>query len=165
MTDHSPDGRPITGRTVLLIAVSAFGVVIAANMALVVAATGSFPGLIVKNSYVASQDWDARTEAQRALGWQARVGHAGGRLAVRIEADGAPVTGLAVAALVGRPATDAEDRRIALVETAGSYAAPVDLDPGLWRVALEATDGEGRRFDATASLNISALAGGRAEAR
>ncbi len=165
MTDRTPKGRPLTGRTVLIIAVSAFGVVIAANMALVVAATGSFPGLIVKNSYVASQGWDARTEAQRALGWEARVGHADGRLAVRIEAGGAPVRGLEVRALVGRPATDAEDRRLALVETGEGYAAPVELDPGLWRVALEATDAAGRRFDATAALNISALAGRRAEAR
>ncbi len=164
MTDLKPAGRPLTGRTVLLIAVCAFSVVIAANIALVVAATGSFPGLIVKNSYVASQKWDTRTEAQRALGWQATVGHADGLLAVRIEAEGAPVSGLAVSAVVGRPATDIEDQRLALTETDEGYAAPLDLGPGLWRVALEVTDAEGRRFDAAASLNISSLAARRAEA-
>ena len=58
--------KPLTGRKVLLIAVAAFGVVIAANLAMLLAATGTFPGLVVKNSYVASQGFDAKTAAQRA---------------------------------------------------------------------------------------------------
>ena len=60
----STEPRPLTGRKVLLIAVAAFAVILAANLAMLLAATGTFPGLVVKNSYVASQDWTARTDAQ-----------------------------------------------------------------------------------------------------
>ena len=45
-----------------------FGVIIAANLAMLFAATGTFPGLVVKNSYAASQGWDRKTDAQRELG-------------------------------------------------------------------------------------------------
>ena len=44
---------------------AAFAVVIAANAALVIAATGSFPGLVVASSYVASQDFEKAEDYER----------------------------------------------------------------------------------------------------
>lgn len=149
--------RPLTGRKVLAIMVGAFGVIIAANLAMLFAATGTFPGLVVQNSYVASQQWDARTAAQRALGWTATVGHENGALTVAIAgAGGAPVRGLAVAAVVGRPASGREDVRLALAEGRAGYVAPADLGPGLWRVAVTALDGAGARFEAEAEIRVAA---------
>lgn len=149
--------KPLTGRKVLAILCGAFGVIVAANLAMLVAATGSFPGLVVKNSYVASQGWDARTAAQRALGWQAAVVHDGSALKVTLSgADGAPVRGLRVTAVVGRPASGREDMTLALAERGGAYAAPLALGPGLWRVAVTATAGDGARFEAEAGLRIGA---------
>lgn len=148
-------GKPLTGRKVLAILVGAFAVVIAANLAMLFAATGTFPGLVVKNSYVASQGWDAKTEAQRALGWQARVVHDGEALSVALtDAEGAPVHGLEVAATVGRPASGRTDRTLTLAETGGAYAAPLALAPGRWRVAVTATGTDGARFETHAELVV-----------
>ncbi|MEL6218405.1 MAG: FixH family protein [Pseudomonadota bacterium] len=146
--------RPITGRMVLAIALLAFGVILTANLTLLFSATGSFPGLIVKNSYVASQGWDARTAAQRTLGWQSVVAHRDDVLTVRFsDAEGAPLEGLAPALTVGRPATDAQDR--ALTARAGSkpgeYEVEASLAPGQWRIAIAANDG---KASYTASANL-----------
>ncbi|MEM0943650.1 MAG: FixH family protein [Pseudomonadota bacterium] len=134
--------RELTGRHVLAIALSAFGVIIAANMAMLFAATGSFPGLVVKNSYVASQGWNARTEAQMALGWTSELSYSSGEVRVTIrDAAGGSVSGLALVATLGRPATDAEDRQITFEATGDEYLAPADLEPGLWQVRIDTQEG------------------------
>lgn len=145
--------RELTGRKVLIIAVAAFGVILAANLTMMFAATGTFPGVVVKNSYVASQGWNRRTEAQRALGWRAEAAIEDGALAVRLsDADGAPVEGVSVTAVIGRPASQAEDRSLALTGDAGIYRAPVTLEPGRWRVEIRGVDAEGRSFEAGTEL-------------
>ncbi len=149
------NGRPLTGKKVLLIAVAAFAVVIAANLAMLFAATGTFPGLVVKNSYVASQGWDRKTHAQRALGWKAVASYGDGALQVVMTGrDGAPVTGLSVVAVVGRPASAREDVRLELAEEAEGYAAPLVLAPGMWRVAITGTDAVGGSFEAAAEFYV-----------
>ena len=145
----------LTGRKVLLIAVAAFAVILAANLAMLLAATGTFPGLVVKNSYVASQGWDRKTAAQRALGWQAAADYGDGTLRVAMTGrDGAPVRGLSVVAVVGRPASADDDVRLDLAEGAAGYAAPLVLAPGMWRVAITGTDAEGGSFEAEAQFYI-----------
>jgi len=147
--------RRLTGRHVLIIALSAFAVVFGANMALLWAATGSFPGLVVRNSYVASQGWEARSDAQRALGWQATAGYGEGEIAVRLTGpEGEAVPGLAVEATVGRPASDADDRTLTLAWQGDVYAAPVRLAPGRWQVAIRAGDGDATLYRATADLVV-----------
>ncbi len=151
----SAEPKPLTGRKVLLIAVAAFGVILAANLAMLFAAISTFPGLVVKNSYVASQGWDRKTEAQRALGWKAAASYADGTLRVAMTGrDGAPVTGLNVVAVVGRPASTREDVRLELAEGAEGYAAPLVLAPGMWRVAIAGTNAEGGNFEAVAQFYV-----------
>ena len=48
----------------------AFGLIIAVNLTLAFNAIRTFPGLEVKNSYVASQSFDRDRQAQTALDWQ-----------------------------------------------------------------------------------------------
>ena len=147
--------KPLTGRKVLLIAVVAFGVVIAANLAMLFAATGTFPGLVVANSYVASQDWDRKADAQRALGWKAVAEYGDGMLRVRMTGRAeAPVGGLSVVAVVGRPASDTADVRLELVEGAEGYTSPLDLAPGRWRVMITGADAKGANFEAAAELEV-----------
>lgn len=151
------EGRPLTGRKVLVIAVAAFAVILAANLAMLFAATGTFPGLVVKNSYVASQGWNAKTDAQRALGWRAAAKYSEGTLTVSMTGrDGMPVRGLNVAAVVGRPASMREDQRLELAESPAGYAAPLQLAPGRWRVAITGDDGSGNVFEAEGELIIEA---------
>lgn len=136
------NGRELTGRKVLIIAVSAFAVVLAANLAMLFAATGTFPGLVVENSYRAGVGWNDRAAEQAAHGWTVAVAVDGAELRVKVtDAGGAPVRGLAIAATVGRPATDREDRRLLLAPAGGIYRAPVTLSRGLWRVEIAAEDG------------------------
>jgi nitrogen fixation protein FixH len=139
----STRARPrLTGRHVLIVALAGFGTVIAANLAMLVAATGTFPGLVVKNSYVASQGWDGRAEAQAALGWRASAAWEGGRLLVALhDAAGGAVEGAALEATVGRPSTAAEDRTMPLVPAGDGYAAAVELSPGAWRVDIRTVVG------------------------
>jgi len=151
----STEPKPLTGRKVLLIAVAAFGVILAANLAMLYAATSTFPGLVVKNSYVASQNWNARTDAQRALGWKAAASYGEGTLRVAMTGrDGAPVRGLRVMAVVGRPASARDDVRLELTEGARGYAAALVLAPGMWRVMITGADAEGGSFEAAAQIYV-----------
>ena len=60
----------------------------------------------------------------------------GSRLKV-LDRAAAPINGLHVAAELGRPATDKEDRKVALKELGeGVYAATIDLAPGTWVVEI-----------------------------
>ena len=52
-----------------MVFVAAFCVIIGVNLVLAYSAIKTFPGLEVKNSYVASQKFDERKMAQEALGW------------------------------------------------------------------------------------------------
>jgi nitrogen fixation protein FixH len=150
------NAKPLNGRKVLAILVGSFGMIFAANLALVVAATGTFPGLVVANSYVASQQWNARTDAQKALGWTASVAHEHGELRVAVTGrHGQPVRNLSVTAVVGRPASGRDDVTLTLDSGAGAYVAPIVLRPGLWRVVVDATDGAGEHFEAEAELRIA----------
>ncbi len=155
MTDT---GKPLTGRKVLLIAVAAFGLVIAANLTLLFTSLGSFPGLVVKNSYVASQGYDAERRAQAALGWTVSTRHENGVLSVAItDAAGAPVRALAVAATVGRPASQADDLTLTLTPDTDGYSAPAALAPGLWRVEIAAETADGARWRGRADLRLKDL--------
>ncbi|MBY8977738.1 FixH family protein [Rhodobacteraceae bacterium NNCM2] len=133
--------RQLTGRHVLIIAVTAFAIIIAANMAMLFAATGTFPGLVVGNSYVASQKWNAKTDAQKALGWTADVSYDAGQLLVTlVDRQGTPVSAPLMAE-IGRPSSDVADREFALVGTDAGYELPIELDPGIWRVHVRTESG------------------------
>ena len=133
--------RELTGRHVLAIVVAAFAVIIAANLTMLFAATGSFPGLVVKNSYVAGQGWDARTNAQRDLAWSAEVQHRNGELRIALTDDaGQPVTSSAPVIRIGRPTTAAVDYSANAVWKSGTYRVPAHLAPGRWRVDLAFTE-------------------------
>jgi nitrogen fixation protein FixH len=148
-------GRPLTGRKVLVILLLFFGVILTANLTLLFLATGTFPGLVVKNSYVASQDWNARIDAQRALGWKAVADYGDGALRVAMTGrDGAPVRGFSVVAVVGRPASARDDVRLELTERADGYAAALVLAPGMWRVMITGADAEGGSFEAAAQFYV-----------
>lgn len=136
--------REITGRTVLAIALGAFAVILTANLTLVFAAVGSFPGLVAKNSYVASQEFNIRAAERAALGWSAQLGHESGVVTAQIrDAAGRPVPGLAVQAQIGRPADASTDRTVVLEPAGDYYLAAADLPAGRWRAALRAVSQSG----------------------
>lgn len=139
--------RQITGRHVLAGFVAAFGLIIGVNLLLAWSAVRTFPGLEVRNSYVASQEFDARRAAQEALGWTVRADHAGGVLTLRItDRDGRPVEAAALDAVLGRATHVADDRRPDLVFDGSAYVAPVTLGAGNWNIRMRAVSRDGTEF-------------------
>lgn len=149
-------GRPLTGRTVLLVTIGAFAVVVGANMALVYAALGSFPGLEVKNSYVASQSFDRDRAAQQALGWTARVGYRPGRVTLAFtDLQGQPVIPASISGTVGRATHVAQDQALAFNTGVAEMDAPARLEPGLWQVWIEAHSTDGTAFRQRLDLRVA----------
>jgi len=147
--------KPLTGRKVLAITVTAFGVILAANMTLLYSALGSFPGLEVKNSYVASQSFDRDRAAQLALDWTADVAYTQGRLTLAITgADGAPVTPRIVSAIVGRATHVKDDQILAFAPGPSGLVSPARLAPGNWQLRLVAEAADGTRFLQRLSLTV-----------
>lgn len=138
---------PLTGRKVLVITVAAFAVVIGVNVLMAVKAIQTFPGLEVKNSYVASQVFDAERRAQQALGWTLTHAYADGtlRLGFRDRA-GRPVQVERLSAVVGRTTEAADDLHPVFDWTGEDYVAPARLAPGKWMILLEAFAADGTRF-------------------
>lgn len=138
-----------TGRKMLAVTVSFFAVIITVNLFMAWQAVSTFPGLEVKNGYIASQTWDAEMAAQRALGWQLAASYdkTQGQLElIFTDRDGLPaeLTGLSV--LVGRPTEAQNDSFPAFVHEGSAFRAPLALAPGKWMLRVEATAPDGTRF-------------------
>lgn len=144
-TDKTRDKkRELTGRGVLAIALGAFAVILAANLTMVFAATGSFPGLVAKNSWVASQTFNIRAAEREALGWSAAIDFEDDVLTLTMtDRSGAPISGLEATALVGRPVDARTDALVPLRYESGVYVAPLELARGAWRVEIDARAANG----------------------
>lgn len=135
--------RELTGRHVLMIFGGGFGVIIAVNLTLAYFAVRTFPGLEVRNSYVASQVFDEEREAQEALGWDTTATHEDGLLTLAFADASGPVRPEIVSAVVGRATHVADDVHPDLAWTGDAYAADLALAPGIWamRFVARADDG------------------------
>lgn len=139
--------RQITGRHVLIIFVAAFAVIIGVNLVLAFSAVNTFPGLEVRNSYVASQTFDARKAAQEALGWEVTAHHADGLLTLRItDAEGAPVQVGRLEATVGRATHVFDDVTPEFSFNGTAYVARMPLGDGNWNIRMEAAALDGTGF-------------------
>ncbi len=149
------EGRPLTGRKVLLITLAFFGVIIAVNLLLAFQAVRTFPGLEVENSYVASQNFDAERKAQIGLGWRLGVEYGDGNLALRfVDAAGQPVQPARLEAIVGRATERKSDVTPAFEYRGGAFMAQLDLAPGIWEIRLKAYSDDGTLFRQTRELLV-----------
>ncbi|SNR50534.1 nitrogen fixation protein FixH [Paracoccus sediminis] len=139
--------RELTGRHVLIVTLAAFGVIIAVNGTMAVLAIGSFPGLEVANSYVASQRFDRDRRAQDALGWTARASHDGTNLMIEVlDGQGGHPILRDFAVTVGRPTHRRADVAPEFQEAGGIYRTPLVLEPGAWTIRVRATSQDGTLF-------------------
>ncbi len=143
--------KPLTGRHMLAILIAFFGVVLVVNMGLAFIANWSWTGLVVENSYVASQEYNgfiANERRQEKLGWDTRFGHDAIGLVFKVkDRAGAPVRGLKVVVTMGRPTHEGEDRVLILPETSpGVYNLDKTLPAGLWEAKLIATGKDGSEW-------------------
>ncbi|SHF03665.1 Nitrogen fixation protein FixH [Ruegeria intermedia] len=139
--------RQFTGKHALAVFVGAFGVIIAVNLVLAYSAVKTFPGLEVKNSYVASQEFNERLHEQQALGWDATAETKGGLLILHItDAQGDPVRVAELQAVVGRATHVRDDFAPDFTFDGVAYSAPATLAKGNWNVRLVARDHDGAEF-------------------
>jgi nitrogen fixation protein FixH len=141
--------KPFTGWHMFGILFAFFGVVFAVNFTMAAYATGTFGGIVVENSYVASQEFNGWLEKEReqdSLGWTVTdEWRDDGRYAVQV--DGAPET-LKVLAIARHPLGRLPDRQLAFERTGhGTYVSTEELPQGRWTLRLELTapEGEWRR--------------------
>lgn len=147
--------RKLTGRHVAMIFVGAFSIIIGVNIALAVSAVRTFPGLEVKNSYVASQQFDARRDAQEALGWQVRAEAADGLVALSIlDAAGQPVEVAKLEATLGRATHVKDDLRPDFRFDGQAYVAPATLGEGNWNIRMKAQAKDGTEFIQRVVLHV-----------
>lgn len=149
------DGFRMTGRKVLIIAVSAFGVIITANLALAWNAVRTFPGLEVQNSYVASQNFNEELAAQLALGWNVQADARDGVLTLSItDRDGNPAQVAHLDATLGAATHVRDDQVPEFVFVDGVFQAPVTVRPGNWNIRLFATAADGTEFRQRVVLHV-----------
>ncbi|CUH76147.1 putative integral membrane protein linked to a cation pump [Tritonibacter multivorans] len=147
--------REFTGWHMLAVCVGAFGVIIAVNISLAVNAVRTFPGLNVKNSYVASQEFDTRRDAQLALGWDVSAVVEGGELRLNIrDAGGSPVQPATLQAVLGRSTHVQDDRAVDFTFDGTAHVMPVDLSPGKWVLRLRAVSEDGTEFQQRIELHV-----------
>lgn len=138
--------KPLTGRKVALMMVTSFAVIIGVNLTLAYQAIATFPGLEVKNSYVASQSFDVDRAAQLALGWDVSAEVSSGVLQLSIQKDGQPVTPTIKSAVFGRATSVADDQFPELQFDGISFTAPVHISGGNWNLRLVAVADDGTVF-------------------
>jgi nitrogen fixation protein FixH len=127
-----------TGKHMLAVLVGGFGIVFAVNFTMAAYATGSFSGVVVENSYVASQKYNGWLEEAREsdkLGWSVDLDReASGRLAV-LTAD--VPEGAQVSAELRRPLGKAEHRSLAFAaDGSGRFVSGEAVPDGRWIVRL-----------------------------
>ena len=139
--------REFTGKHAALVFGGAFSVIIAVNLALAYNAVSTFPGLEVKNSYVASQSFDVRREAQLRLGWSVRAEAREGQVILSItDAEGAPVEAADLQATLGRATHVKDDMVPDFAFNGTAYVAPAELGPGNWNIRMVARADDGTEF-------------------
>ncbi|MER9895420.1 FixH family protein [Mesorhizobium sp. M0119] len=135
--------REFTGRHMLLTILSFFGVVVGVNVTMATLASTSWTGLVVENTYVASQQFNKKAQqgrAQAALGWTGKLTIAGGEVRYSLtDAGGKTVAVHGVKVLFRHPAYEAEDKSVTLAAASGQiFAAHHIPKDGVWIVEIDA---------------------------
>ncbi|MES0181797.1 FixH family protein [Mesorhizobium sp. M0025] len=152
--------REFTGRHMLATVLAFFGVVIAVNLTMATLANTSWTGLVVENTYVASQQFNKKAEegrAQAALGWTGKLTVAWGEVRYGLtDAAGKPVPLHGVKALFRHPAYEKEDESVTLAPASGQeFAAQHMPRDGVWIVEIDAEAGLARPYRDVRRIMIS----------
>jgi nitrogen fixation protein FixH len=133
--------KEFTGRHMLIIIISFFGVIFSVNFFMAMSAKKAWTGLVVKNTYVASQEYNtklANANAQHAKGWTSDIKYDAGILTFSL-LDGAnkPLKADLVTTLVSRPVGTKDDQKLTLtLQENGSYIANTQIPTGTWNIHL-----------------------------
>lgn len=148
MTTDTRKSFTFTGWHMLAIMLAFFGTIITVNVTMAYLATSSWSGLVVKNTYVASQEFNGRTAAIRqmlatGITGDLSVDATGMRYRLTLPGD-KPVIADSVLAHFKRPVGDHQDFEQVLTPAGdGLYIADRSILTGSWIVEIQAMkDGE-----------------------
>jgi nitrogen fixation protein FixH len=135
--------RAFTGWHMLSIMLAFFGTIISVNVLMAYYASSSWSGMLAKNTYVASQDFNLKAAEARAWvrqGLRGTVKVDRSFIGYALDGPRDVVSGVkTVTAVFHRPVGDAQDFNVDLQRAAdGSYSAAHGLAPGPWIVDIEA---------------------------
>ncbi|WP_378946446.1 FixH family protein [Mesorhizobium sp. ANAO-SY3R2] len=160
MNSRGIQTKQFTGWHMLAIMVAFFGTIITVNLVMATFANTSWTGLVVQNSYVASQQFNekvAESRAQAALGWHDTLTVANGEIRYDLsDASGSPITAEGVTVQFRRPAYEAEDWQTTLAREAdGVFSAKADVRDGIWIVNTEAKLANGQVYQQARRIVVS----------
>ncbi|WP_425071357.1 FixH family protein [Sagittula sp. S175] len=154
-TDPQDSGFRLKGWHVFAGFAGAFAIIIGVNVTLAVNAVRTFPGIEVDNGYIASQTFDARREAQLALGWDVAARLDEGKLILTInDAKGYPVRVKSMDVTLGRPTNVSEDVVPDFQWDGTAYIAEEQLNPGNWDLWIKAVAEDGTPFEQRLELRM-----------
>lgn len=149
-------GFVLTGRHVLLMLLTFFGVIGLVNAYFITVALKTLPGIEVKSPFEQNQKFNRGLEAiasQDRKGWQVDVITGGLKasspLTVQLrDRSGVAILGMKVSVALQRPTDARFDHQLELKEQGnGVYAVGLpEVEPGLWRIAVEVKRGNEREF-------------------
>ncbi len=144
MTSKVDTGKPFTGRHMIIVMVAFFSVIIGVNFLMAYYANSTWSGLVVPNSYVASQEFNktvATVKEQDARGWKDSMAASSGKITFAIkDASGAAVTLSSVKMIFRRPVTDTADMTIEFSAGADAvWQATHPLADGVWIAEIDVT--------------------------
>lgn len=151
--------KEFTGWHFLAILLTFFGVVVSVNMYMAWNATNSWTGLVVQNSYVASQQFNevtAEKRAQMAMGWKAVPEYEDGTLTLFMNnAQTQPINDAIITAELGRPSYEAEDHMVQFKQSGpGVYEASTQLNEGVWNADVTVTGAGGDLWTRTLRITV-----------
>tara|TARA_R110002126_G_scaffold23923_5_gene83501 strand:- start:42 stop:524 length:483 start_codon:yes stop_codon:yes gene_type:complete len=148
MIKHIINPDKFTGYHMIAVITLFFGTIIAVNLTLAFYASSSWTGLVVKNTYIASQifeDKKLEREKQISLGWQSDVLYQDGMLRLVLSnVDGEVIKATKVMAKIGRVTHENDDQLLTLLPNSeGDYVVKTELYNGFWNVDITVLrDGE-----------------------
>lgn len=156
-------GFRFTGWHMLGVMLLFFGTIITVNLVMAWNAVSSWSGLVVQNTYVASQEFNGKVEKARAFaesGFAGELTIADGRVSYRLhDAAGGPIAADAVTVTFKRPTDEREDFTLTLVgDGEGNYSAARTLPAGQWIADIASVRGGQPIFHQTIR---TVVAGGR----
>lgn len=143
MRPATKTGFELTGFHILMLFGAFFGVIIAVNLFMARAAVVNWTGLVVKNSYVASQQFNEKIAAHDAIaarGWTEAATVEGGALKWALtDAAGKPVAVTKLTVQLNRPIGVEDDATVEAAPLADGSFAPLPLPgPGRWVATIRA---------------------------
>lgn len=124
----------------------AFSVIITVNLTLAFNALRTFPGLEVKNSYVASQAFDREKAAQLGLDWDVSARLAGDDLSLVILENGRAIAPRIESVTFGRATHVQQDQTPVFTFDGAALRATVAGGQGNWNLRLRARAADGTLF-------------------